>query len=143
MGCLASVTDRRRQTAGLRMAKSQSRRDLSPCRPVTGQRSRPAALRSVSSIRVCQPGPPARKWSKTSGLSRIVVLIFGLSDLGRPRCTGALAKAACHSGADRSGTSSSKSRGIGFLFSVIGFPHADDAAGAVARGPGENHHPAA
>lgn len=99
-------------------------------------------MRSVSSMRVCQPGPPARKWARTSGLSRIVVLTFGFSDLGRPRCTGALVKAACHSGADRSGTSSSKSRGIGFLFSVIGFPHADDAAGAVAQGPGENHHPA-
>lgn len=70
------------------------------------------------------------------------MLTFGFEDRGRPRCTGALAKAACHSGADRSGTSSSKSRGIGFLFSVIGFPHADDAAGAVALGPGENHHPA-
>ena len=44
-----------------------------------------AARRSVSLMRVCQPGPVARKCSITSASIRSLSACLGLSDGGRPR----------------------------------------------------------
>ncbi|SEQ33713.1 hypothetical protein SAMN05216548_10422 [Faunimonas pinastri] len=44
------------------------------------------AARSVSSMRVCQPGPVDRKWSSTSGERRSVVERLVSSERGLPRC---------------------------------------------------------
>src|SRR5262245_37031599 len=44
-----------------------------------------AARRSVSLMRVCQPGPVARKCSTTSASMRSLSACLGLADGGRPR----------------------------------------------------------
>lgn len=93
-----------------------------------------------SLMRVCQPGPPARNASTTSGSSRSVVMSFGASTGGRPRRTDAFSNFARHSGLDKSGASSSKARPEDFLFAAIGLPHADDPVGAFAARPNEDDH---
>jgi hypothetical protein len=52
---------------------------------------RPAAFRSASFIRLCQPLPSALNASNTSGSKRMVVETLVTSALGLPRETGALA----------------------------------------------------
>ena len=73
-------------------------------------------------MRVCQPRPPARKWSMTSGDSRMVVDTFGRAFGGLPRLTGAFANRPGHPPVERSGAvSGSKPGAIESSFSFIGF----------------------
>ena len=97
--------------------------------------------RRAWSIRVCQPRPPARKWSMTSWDNRIVVDTFGRALGGRPRRTGALANFSGQPSFERSGAvSGSKPRAVEPSFSFIGPPHADDPVYVVAACPDEDHH---
>lgn len=91
------------------------------------------AERSVALMRVCQPGPRALKCSSTSASRRRVVEIFGFSDLGRPRLTGAASTFAFHLRDDRSGASSGSATAATLerLFFAIGVPYRDDVASAT------------
>ncbi|WP_445344469.1 hypothetical protein [Aliirhizobium terrae] len=67
-----------------------------------------------------------------------------LSLFGRPRRTGVPASFSSQGDWERSGASSSSEKiepvGIDFLFSLIGFPHADDPLIVAPWRPDENHH---
>jgi hypothetical protein len=70
----------------------------------------------------------------------MVVETFGAADGRRPRRTFAALNFAAHSGALRSGASSSETGAVERLFAVIGFPQRNDAAGAAPGGPdGDDH----
>jgi hypothetical protein len=120
----------RRRVIGLR-----ARRDYWPAR---------AAIHSFSAafMRDCQPAPPARKCMMTSASSRNVVATLGDATRGRPRRTGAESKADRQGSSDMSGASSGSVQcwSVESLFAIIRFPHADDAAGAAARGPDQKNH---
>ncbi len=114
-----------------------------------------AALRSVSLIRRCQPGPLRRKCAITSGSSRSDTSVLVLSAFGRPRigfpalCQAPRAKSASVSW----GISRYSSRVMAWLslffmslpvtrfLSVIGFPHRNDVSCIATRCPDDNHHP--
>src|SRR5258708_33126740 len=66
---------------GCRVGKPRPERDY---RAVERLRGRRAALRIAALMRLCQPGPPARKWASTSGSSRRLTAFFACSDFGRP-----------------------------------------------------------
>ena len=91
-------------------------------------------------MRDCQPGPSSRKAATTSGSRRIVVETFVAADGLRPRRTFATANFTCHSGALRSGASSSKSRTVERVFAVIGLPQRNDSAHVAASGPNSDDH---
>ena len=100
--------------------------------------------RSVSLMRVCHPSPLARNAANTSASKRSLTASLVVADFGRPRAlslapskrSADLKNSAVNSGA------SSGSRQMAFVerfFSVICFPHADDAAHLVARCPNQHH----
>ena len=93
-------------------------------------------------MRLCQPGPSARKAARTSGSRWSLVAIFVTSAFGRPCLTGASANFARHSGVLKSGRSSSKSGTVEGLFTGVGLSHADDAVSVGARSPCHEDHPA-
>jgi hypothetical protein len=68
---------------------------------------------STASIRLRYPGAVARNSAATSASSRMAVDTFGSGGRGRPRLTGVASIIARHSGADRSGVSSSNSSAAG------------------------------
>ena len=105
-----------------------------------------AALRRMSLIRPCQPGPCPRKWSMMSGSNRRDTSFFGASDFGLPRrmslpprCRSARSN---HSFVN-SGASSGSTHLLAPVFFFFGMtkPHRDNVPRIIARGPYDHYHP--
>src|SRR5215208_3636269 len=106
-----------------------------------------AALRRISLILLCHPGPLCRKCSMTSGSSRSETSFFGASAFGRPRriSLSPWYRSACsnHSFVN-SGASSGSTHLLAPVLFFVGMtvPHRDDVPRIATRCPNDHHHPA-
>jgi hypothetical protein len=124
-------------------SKSRRHQDQATCFPLCPN---PRASRSNPLNPNCQPGPAARSFAITSGSSLTLICSFATADFGHPRprrmnvspWNSSAASSISRVGSGASSGSVHSGEPAAF-FVGMGKPHGNDATGAVARCPDNDH----